>query len=75
MINSHNIKDLLPHQDPHLLLAVLGGGLGLVEPGQAAVMTLVESPGLLHGEILLSNALQHRGQGHLATINTSVWCF
>ena len=54
----------------HLLLAVLGRGLCLVEPSQAAVVTLIESPGFLHREILLSYPLQHRGQGHLVTTNT-----
>lgn len=37
---------------------MLSGGLGLVEAGQGAVVTLVQPPGLAHGQVGLVNALQ-----------------
>ncbi len=33
-----------------LLVAMLGRGLGLVEPGQAAIVALIEAPMLGHGQ-------------------------
>ena len=37
---------------------VLGGGLGLVEAGEGAVVTLVQPPSLADGQVRLVNALQ-----------------
>merc|ERR1719339_366707 len=54
-----------PPPDLNLLLAVLGGGLRLVEAGQPAVMPLVEPPGLLDGQVGLTALLQHGGKSLL----------
>src|SRR5207253_2353196 len=60
--------------DLHLILTVAGGGLGLVEPLQRSVVTLVQPPGALdrdphaihlieHDPERADRALQHRGEG------------
>jgi hypothetical protein len=65
--------------DLHLLLAVLGRGLGLVEALQGAVVALVEAPALVHrnpglielGEhhlLSVDRALEHRGVGDVELI-------
>src|SRR5437762_2729933 len=60
--------------DLHLILAVAGGGLGLVEPLQRSVVTLVQPPApldrhphamhlLVHRPERADRALQYRGEG------------
>ena len=56
---------------PHLLLPVLCSSLRLVEAGQAPVVSLVQPPGLLHRKVLLTNLLEHVGQGHLTRRESS----
>lgn len=49
----------------HLLLAVLGRRLGLVQTGQTAVVAFVQAPRLVDRDALLARLLQDRGQRHL----------
>ena len=55
-------------------ISVLGGCLGLVETGQAAVVALVQPPGLLNREVRLSDLLQDRGQRHLRALQDGRVC-
>lgn len=48
--------------DLHLRLAVFGRRLGLVEPREAAVVALVQTPGAVHGQPHLIDAVQHQPQ-------------
>lgn len=51
--------------DLHLGLAVLGGRLGLVQASESTVVALVQTPGLLDGDLLVAAGLQDAGEGHL----------
>lgn len=48
--------------DLHLRLAVFGRRLGLVEPRESAVVALVQTPGAVHGQPHLIDAVQHQPQ-------------
>lgn len=45
--------------DLHLLLAVFRSGLGLVHPGKTAIVTLVQTPGFVNWNTLLTALLQY----------------
>ena len=49
--------------DMDLLVAMLGRGLGLVEPGQAAIVALIEPPVLLDRNPQQPHVLQNRQAG------------
>ena len=51
-----------------LLLAVLLGGLGLVQPGEPTVVPLVQPPGLLDAQLGLADLLEDGGQGLLGAL-------
>lgn len=53
--------------DLHLSLAVLGSGFGLVQTSQTTVVTLVQAPGLLDWNSLLTTSLQNAGECFLGT--------
>jgi hypothetical protein len=65
--------------DQHLLVAVLLGGFGLVQALQAAVVALVQAPGMHHGQPGAvefvqrvpqgaGGALEHAGVGHVEVV-------
>ncbi len=54
--------------DLHLRLAVFGRRLRLVEPRQATVVALVQTPGAMHGQPHLIDAVQHQPQGPDGTL-------
>lgn len=54
--------------DLHLRLAVFGRRLGLVEARQATVVALVQTPGAMHGQPHLIDAVQHQPQGPDGTL-------
>lgn len=54
--------------DLHLGLAVFGRRLSLVEARQAAVVALVQTPGAMHGQPHLIDAVQHQPQGPDGTL-------
>ena len=55
-MGSH-VEATTPQQ--HLLVAILGGGLSLVQALEHTVVLLVQAPALLHGDPVLVHSVEH----------------
>ncbi|MPC34081.1 hypothetical protein E2C01_027456 [Portunus trituberculatus] len=54
-----DLSKVLSFNTTHLLFTVFLGSLGLVEASKATIVTLIETPGLLNGDVLLVDLLQN----------------